>query len=520
MPFRPQPLSAARIGAAAGRIPLIAALLCVVGAAGAIVATTSRGIFFDEGIYLVAGRTLVFRGENWINATYQSWFVGSPFLYPVLTGVVQWLGGGLAAVRLANVPFLLLAVWGTYNAIKALDFGQRAAVLGAALFGLSGTVIFTGGFATYDTPALAFAIVAVWLSIAGTAGGRIRRLPLLGAGCFLGLAILTKYVVLALAPVFPALLIVRLLPIRRESLQPRRWRRPLAALALFSAPAALILGFYLYLFWDDMVTVWSIQGAHLTNYGATSPAILWTLLLYAGPAWLLASFGLDQIRREQGPYAVCLVLMAGSLIMPAYHMWKIDPLSIFKQIGWSLALIAPMGGVALVSLSRRPRAFAAVLAALALLSIYHVVTLRQFYPDTRPAAEWLAERVDGSADPILVDDVYPYRASLADTFDGREWWVVDQWWWFTRPGTPALWRDLIRQGAFSYIVFERGSAFSGKGSIFDDDVIEAVELSGRYRLVATFPSHVTWGNSVLPPPFRGQLRSYDSVSTEIWTRED
>jgi 4-amino-4-deoxy-L-arabinose transferase-like glycosyltransferase len=514
------PLSQTRLGLLVGRIPLIAYLIALVGVLGGIVAITGRGAFFDEGIYLMAGRTLVFRGENWINASYESWFMGSPFVYPVLAGVVQWFGGGVAAVRLANVPFLLITVWAIYKVIMTLGFERRVALIGAASYGLSGTVIFTGAFATYDTPATAATVIALWLTLIGTRDGRIRPLPLLGAGVVFAVAILTKYVALALTPLLPAVIVVRLLPISVESLHPRRWPRALLAIALVAAPAVLILGAYLYIFWDAMGAVWEMQGSHLTSYGATSSAILWAILWYAGPAWLIASFGLDQIRRERGPYAVCLVFMVASLVMPAYHMWKIDPLSIFKQVGWSLALIAPMAGVALASLLQRPRMFALVAAALGVLSIYHVVTLQQFYPDTTPAAAWLAERVDASVDPILVDDAYPYRASLAETFDGREWWVSDQWWWFTRPGTPELWRDLIRQGTFSYIVLERGGAFNGKGSIFDDSVIETLEQSGRYRLVATFPSYVTWGNSVMPPPFSGQLRSYSTVNTEVWARED
>jgi hypothetical protein len=363
-------------------------------------------------------------------------------------------------------------------------------------------------------------IVALWLTLRGTAEGGIRPLPLIGAGVCFSIAVLTKYVVIALLPLIPGLIIVRLLPMTMESVHPRHWGRPLVALGLFGLPAVLILGTYLYVFWDAMRTVWEIQGAHLTTYGATTPAILWALLWYAGPMWLLASFGLEQIRRERGPYATCLVLMIASLVMPAYHMWKLDPLSIFKQVGWSLALVAPMAGLALASLWQRPRLFAAVAGGLVVLSAYHIVTLRQFYPDTTPAAAWLSERIDPTIDPILVDDAYPYRASLAETFDGREWWVTDQWWWFTRPGTPELWRDLIRHGAFSYVVFERGGAFSGIGSIFNDSVIETLENSGRYRLIATFPSYVTWGNSVLPPPFDGQLRSYSTVNTEVWARED
>src|SRR5215211_4302288 len=154
LPPRPGALSSGRAGRLAGRIPRLALLLAVVGIAGAVVAVTDRGAFFDEGIYLFAGRLLVVRGENSINTPFESWFMGSPFLYPVLAGVVQWLGGDLVAVRLVNVAFLLLAVWGVYHLTIILQLGTRAALFGAASFGLAGTVLFTGSFATYDISSL------------------------------------------------------------------------------------------------------------------------------------------------------------------------------------------------------------------------------------------------------------------------------------------------------------------------------------------------------------------------------
>jgi hypothetical protein len=81
--------------------------------------------------------------------------------------------------------------------------------------------------------------------------------------------------------------------------------------------------------------------------------------------------------------------------------------------------------------------------------------------------------------------------------------------------SPELWRDLIRQGTSSYVVFERGGAFNGRGSVFDASVIATLEQSGQYQRVARFPSPVTWGNSILPAPFQGELRAYAVVSTEV-----
>jgi hypothetical protein len=175
--------------------------------------------------------------------------------------------------------------------------------------------------------------------------------------------------------------------------------------------------------------------------------------------------------------------------------------------------------VALAALfeQRRRCVFWGTAALLGVFAAYHVVTLRAFYPDPRPAAAWLHAHVTAHDDPILVDDTYPYRYALADIFDGRESWVVDQWWWQNVQATPATWRALIQQGTFSFIVFEEGGAFSGAGSVFDASVIEAVRESGRYRLVGEFRSNVTWGNAILFP-FQGQLQHYSVVPTEVWVR--
>jgi hypothetical protein len=298
-----------------------------------------------------------------------------------------------------------------------------------------------------------------------------------------------------------------------------RWRAVALALAALLAPVMAIDGLYLWRFWWQLRLVLLYSGGHTTNYGATGPSILVAILCFVAPAWLLAFFGFDALRMRGGRALLTgVVLVLGSLVMPLYHIWEVDPLALFKQMGWSLALLAPLDGIALATLSRRRREFAACLAVLAALSLSNVRTLQAFYPDTTPPAHWLQQHVHSWDAPLLVDDVWPYRLALAETFAGREWWVTDQWWWQNKLATSELWRTLIEQGTFSYVVFERGGAFNGYGSVFDSGVVQTVEQSGRYRLVASFPSTVTWGNSILPPPFRGQLAAFGEVQTEIWQR--
>jgi len=514
-PARSEALAEVR---AFARAHALAIVLCGVFLAGVLCVATARGAFFDEAIYLVAGRTLVFRGENW---HYETWFVGSPFAFPVLAGVIERLGGGLAAVRLLNVGFLLGAVAGVYGLGRALRLSVRAAVLGAAAFGFSGSVLFTGSFATYDMPSLAATVAAFWLLARSTHEGRPRYAVLAAAGTSFAVAIIVKYIVIAVLPVLVAFALVRLAPPAWPWARPARarWRVAAVALGALLTPMVAIDGLYLWRFWWQLRLVLLYSGGHTTNYGATGPSILVAILCFVAPAWLLAFFGFDALRARGGRALLTgAVLVLGSLVMPLYHIWEVDPLALFKQMGWSLALLAPLDGIALAALSRRWREFTACLAVLAALALSNVRTLQAFYPDTAPPARWLQEHVHTWDAPLLVDDVWPYRLALAETFAGREWWVADQWWWQNKLATPALWRSLIEQGTFSYVVFERGGAFNGYGSVFDSSVVQSVEQSGRYRLVASFPSAVTWGNSILPPPFRGQLAAFSEVQTEIWQR--
>lgn len=496
------------------RIAPLVALLCSVALVGSFLAVTGRGAFFDEAIYMVAGKTLLFRAENW---NFETWFVGSPFAFPMIAGLVQALGGDLVATRLVNVAILLVAVWAAHNFIVALGLGTRAALLGAASFGLAGPVLFTGSFAVYDPLALSLTAVSLWLIAKGTADRRPRPGYLLAAGLALGLAIIAKYVVIATAPVILALAAVRLLPENGGlSLRPRFWGRCVLGVLVFAVPAAIVVGAYAFTFWLQLKMVLSYAGGHTTNYGATGPAILVTIVAYVGTAWLVGLYGLEKLRGDRKLFLLGLTLFAGSLVMPLYHLWKVDPLALFKQMTWTLLFLAPLVGVALARL--RPRPFAAVAVALLLVSLFNVATLRGFYADTKPASDWLKANVSPYEDPILADNAWPFRHALNETFDGKEWRLVDQWWWQSQKATPELWRSLISQGAFGYVVFERGGAFSGEGSVFDSSVINAVEQSGQYRLIKTFRSRVTWGNSILPPPFRGELQPYGVVQTEIWER--
>jgi len=149
---------------------------------------------------------------------------------------------------------------------------------------------------------------------------------------------------------------------------------------------------------------------------------------------------------------------------------------------------------------------------------YQVRVLEQFYPDMTQANTWLQEHVTSNDCNILVDDAWTLKWALNSTFDTREYCVVDQWTWKHQATTSRDLTGSINAGLYPYIVFEKGGMFSGENTVFNQDVMDAVQGSGRYEEVALFPSYVTWGNAILPDMFHGDLKPNSTVTIEIWKR--
>jgi Dolichyl-phosphate-mannose-protein mannosyltransferase len=465
----------------------------LVSCVSAVVGLTGRGAFFDEGVYLLVGRLLVSQGQNW---HFETWLVGSPWAFPLVAGLIERLGGNLREVRLFNSVALGISTVGVVWLTHLLRFNRDSltALVSGLIFGLTGVCLFTGSFATYDALALTLTIWALCFTLkAAERGDLAGAVWAWGAGAAFGAAVLTKYIVIVLAPIALALL----------------WRR-WVWMTCWTLVAGCIVGAYFAAFWWQMLLVVRYSGGHTTSYGARPLDILLELAVYTGWALALGALGGLLVWRRNAA-----VLLGGALIIPAYHLWHDDPLALFKQVCWSVALLAPLAAVALQFLwTQRRVAFVAMVASGLALSAYTVVTLRQFYPDPTPAAAWLQAHADPSRDLILADDVWPYRAALSSAYEGREWWVVDQWWWENVLATPQTWTGLVDTGTFRYIVLEQGGAFNGPGSIITQSV--AADVSARYRLVASFPSRVTWGNAVLPT--HRQLSPNATVTTQIFER--
>jgi putative flippase GtrA len=120
--------------------------------------------YSDEALYIYSGGQMI---DHWLHGTvvqdYQTYFSGSPAVYPPIAAIANAFGG-LVAARLLSLAFMMGATALLYATTSRL-FGRRAALLGAALFAALGTTQFLTSLATYDPMALFLLVLAAYLVV-------------------------------------------------------------------------------------------------------------------------------------------------------------------------------------------------------------------------------------------------------------------------------------------------------------------------------------------------------------------
>ncbi len=489
---------------------LVAAILLGFLLVGTLHVALSRSLYFDEAVNMYVGKVIASRGGQ-----YETGMLGSPWAYPeLIVGTVlqsltalgftgfTWTNIAVPAVREVNVLFGALTVLFVYLTVRRL-WGDQEAIWSAALFGITGCVMFIAGFATYDMPSLALLAGSVWLSVEATEDGRSAwsGLLLMGvAGIVFGVSFITKYIVVAFLPGLFAIVFIR------------RWWFGFVLLV-----AALTIGLtFVIPRFSALQGLLSYRGGHGASYGSTPLVMLYEVAYFVGPLLVLAFMAVGLVKDK---WTLALVILIVSLTTPVCHIVFNDPLALFKHAAWTAFFACLIAGVTLARLQRfNTLASVALFATLALFGWYQVRTLEQFYPDLTTVDAWMQQNISGTDCNILVDDVWTVKWSLNTTFDTKEYCVADEWTWNNKTTSSQDLMSSIYAGTYPYIIYEEGGMFSGDTAVFDQEVIDTVQTSGRYELVGKFLSFVTWGNAILPPEFRGNLPAYSDVTILVWKR--
>jgi 4-amino-4-deoxy-L-arabinose transferase-like glycosyltransferase len=390
------------------------------------VTTLRNTAFQDEALYLYAGRQII---HHWNGGpvpldNYSFYFSGYPYVYPVIGGFLDMIGG-LELARCFSLACMLGVTAIVYSVTRKL-FHQPAALFAAAAYALTGVVLFLGRLATFD--ALCLFLIATGAAFAVHGGTSKRPWLTLAIGPVLVLAILAKYAALLFVlPVFGLLACVGIAFLG--------WRRGLLRLALTLTAFALSLGIAYKTV--DRAFFHALAGSTTNRVVVlTAPRItLFIHVLKMGAlVFLIAFFGLLLLLRLQPRFKVLAVLLFGSSwLVPAYHIYMREPISLDKHIAYALFFAMPLAGYALAWLSgygRQPffsvhrgywLAGVAMVMAIFTLGLGQSRTLYANWANTSELSYALHTQLRDGSGRILAEDIEVTRFDAMDVTEPWQW---------------------------------------------------------------------------------------------------
>jgi hypothetical protein len=396
------------------------------------------------------------------------------YLWGVMAALA-WRAGGLFAVRVLSAALGALTVLAVFGLARRL-FGWREGLAAAAVFAVASPPVWASRIATYDTGAVFFFAVGLWLFAA--AWQEQRDGLWLAAAAALLAAFLSKYLVA-----------IFFLPLVLLTLR-RNWR----AVVLFGGSLTLACAAYAAYYRADLQ---ALVGFYRVM-DATAAPVSWaeTYGLRRMDLWLLVAVALPALRlRPAGGRAVVPLLWLGVLIVLGFQATSgfLGP-RFYKQATYALVCLVPLSAAGLLEALRsawhRAPAPAAVLAV-GLLSAGVAAADRSwdtprhvFWPNLDPALAFFEGRV-GSTNTFLVDDPalrYYLRddqpalpaSNIRDAYYLR----------YQQLEGPAAYAAAVRDGVYDYVVLD--------GSGLEPPVLamrQAIrpELERRYQLRARVP---------------------------------
>jgi 4-amino-4-deoxy-L-arabinose transferase-like glycosyltransferase len=410
-----------RVGAVAWPLILILGMQTAVS-----VVTLHNTAFQDEALYLYAGRQIFHHlmGGPAPFDHYAFYFSGYPYVYPLIGGVLDTIGG-LALARSFSLA-CMLGVTTTVYFVTIRLFGLRVAVLSTAVYASMGVVLFVGRLATFDALCLFLVALATALALRTATGGRPRLA--LAVGPALVLAILAKYAgLLFVLPVFGLMVVL--------GLECLGWRATLLRLAMALATFSLSIGVAYEVI--DNAALHAIAGSttnRATGLKAPRLALFLHVLEMGGVVYLFALAGLVLLLLHRGRFRIpAMLLFASSLLVPAYHIYKQEPISLDKHIAYALFFAVPLAGYAIAWLSGLlPRGTSEFhrghwLAGLAVAAAVFTLGLRQSHmlysnwANTTDLSYALHTQLRNGTGRIFAEDIEVARYAARDVSQEWQW---------------------------------------------------------------------------------------------------
>jgi hypothetical protein len=439
---------------------LLAVILLVQLVLGLSLHNTISG---DEAVYAEAGHAVI---AHWLHGThlanFGSYFSGSVSLYPVLSAVLERIGG-LALERAFSTACMLAVTTLLFLTARRL-VGVGAALWGALLFATYAPTLFLSRLATFDAPSLLMLALATYLGVRAAQSG--RPWALLAVGPLLALAYGTKYVTVEFDPVIIALIVVLALVA-----QSRRRALLLAGTAVGSLALSAVVTLLLLTNTDSRgIRNTSSPGRHVLH-PASYQTMAWLALRHGGVLFALALLGAWLTPKRYR--WVAAVGVAGVLTPVVTQSLIHESTSIFKHMAFGLYFSAPYAGLAVARLLRRgPRhplrsGVAAAVLLYCLVSGQLLVrgTFDYGWPNSAKTLAYVETQVTPTGE-YLAEDNSIWAYSLADRTRVDQWGSTYAYYYYTPTGTlsgKAAMLAAIRARHFQLVIFE-------------DDVTRALDL--------------------------------------------
>jgi len=341
-------------------IPLV--VICVFHIA--ISLTMNNIADHDEALYIMVGRQLLVEGAFGNTIISGGFLSGTPYVYPIIAGLFD-AQAGLAGARAFSLIVMLLAICNIYYFTYDLFGKRQIAILGAIVFATHPSIIFMSHYATFDAMALSMLTIAIILAIRASHGKGYVSVIL--CGLYILLAGMSKYAVLAFAPLVAAVMFWQTL------------RRVGLARAIFYTGTITIIpliGIGALLYFDPYVR----QGMLFTTtereaMGFLEPNLMFSYIMdWSGSSLLIAIIALIaylffnpfqlnpnirlprwfpmKLRAWIDLNPLILVLAISVFIAPVYHLYKAEATSLQKHLGYGFIGGAPIIGFLLAAIGQ------------------------------------------------------------------------------------------------------------------------------------------------------------------------
>jgi hypothetical protein len=202
---------------------------------------------------------------------------------------------------------------------------------------------------------------------------------------------------------------------------------------------------------------------------------------------------------------IVLLLFGSALLVPLYHAYKGEMISLDKHLAFSMFFLAPLVGFAIVSVLSNWQRYRARFArpswfitlALCLLTLLpglqQARTLYGDWPSSTALTAFLRPRVQAGVGHYLAEDFDVLRYDLMNETDIWQWSSLDYFVYTDKQGHTlageAAYKAAIQEGFFDLVELSYGYH-----TPLDIQIAQSLVASKNYDLIARIPIHNSYGS--------------------------